>query len=389
LRHTLSGCECKPDAERSAIARSLIEGRSHQKDERRFMFSQKLRNTAFIAGFLLLSTPVWAQTDLGPVTVGAGLQTSFAHTAPRNSDTTDQLILNSVRLYVNGNAAKNIKFMFNTEYDGGTNKVGILDAVARIELSPKFNIWAGRFLPPSDRANLYGPYYAHHWNVYSDGIQDGYPFIFQGRDNGVAYWGDFGKLKVSGGGFDGGSATGNKNVIGAARIQIDLWDPEKGYYLNGTYYGGKNLFAIGAAVQAQSVTGQPVNKATTADLLIERKLPDGSVITFESEFANYDRLGGYNSHYTSDKGAYALASYLFPKPVGPGKFELLGKYAQARFSRGVTKADIPFDQKTTEFNFNYVIKDFNARIMSFYQKTNFTSVNTNNWRIGVGLQVQM
>jgi len=353
------------------------------------MFSQKLRNAAFIAGFLLLSTPVWAQTELGPVTVGAGLQTSFAHTAPRKSDTTDQLILNSVRLYVNGNAAQNIKFMFNTEYDGGTNKVGILDAVARIELSPKFNIWAGRFLPPSDRANLYGPYYAHHWNVYSDGIQDGYPFIFQGRDNGVAYWGDFGKLKLAGGGFDGGSATGNKNVIGAARIQLDLWDPEKGYYLNGTYYGGKNLFAIGAAVQAQSVTGQPVNKATSADLLIERKLPDGSVVTFESEFANYDRLGGYSPHYTSDKGAYALASYLFPKPVGPGKFELLGKYAQARFSRGVTKADIPFDQKTTEFNFNYVIKDFNARVMSFYQKTNFTSVNTNTWRIGIGLQIQM
>jgi hypothetical protein len=227
--------------------------------------------------------------------------------------------------------------------------------------------------------------------VYTDGVQDGYPFIFQGRDNGVVYWGDFGKLKVAGGGFDGATATGNKNVIGAARVQIDLWDPEKGYYLNGTYYGGKNLFAIGAAVQAQSalVTGQPVNKATSADLLIERKLPDGSVVTFESEFANYDRLGGYSARYTSDKGAYALASYLFPKPTGPGKFEILGKYAQARFSRGITRADAPFDQKTTEFNFNYVIKDFNARVMSFYQNTKFTAINTNTWRIGVGLQIQM
>ena len=50
---------------------------------------------------------------------------------------------------------------------------------------PGFNVWSGRFLPPSDRANLYGPYYAHHWAVYTDGIQDGYPFIFQGRDNGA------------------------------------------------------------------------------------------------------------------------------------------------------------------------------------------------------------
>ena len=57
--------------------------------------------------------------------------------------------------------------------------------------------------------------------VYTDGIQDGYPFVFQGRDNGVAYWGDFkagiAKFKLSVGGFDGGSATGNSNMIGSAR----------------------------------------------------------------------------------------------------------------------------------------------------------------------------
>jgi hypothetical protein len=355
---------------------------------------QRLIRRVLIAAttFVALSASLWAQTELGPVTVGAGLQTGFAHTEPKGSTSTDQLTLNSVRLYVNGTASKNIKFMFNTEYDGATNKVGVLDAVARIEVSPQFNIWAGRFLPPSDRANLYGPYYAHHWNVYTDGIQDGYPFVATGRDNGVVYWGDFAKkLKVSAGGFDGATATGNKNVIGAARVQYDFWDPEGGYYLNGTYYGGKNLLAIGAAVQAQSalVPGQPVNKATSADFLLERKLPDSSVVTVEAEFANYDRLGGYSPNYTSDKGGYGLVSYLFPKPVGPGKFEVLGKYAQARFSRGVTTANVPFNQKTTEFNFNYVIKDFNARVMSFYQRSNFTATSPNTWRIGVGLQIQM
>src|SRR4029077_13521266 len=104
------------------------------------MLSPRIRNiSVFIAGFLLLSAPLWAQTEVGPVTIGAGLQTSFAHQSPRGGDTTDQLLLNRVRLYVNGTAANNIKFMFNTEFDGSTNKVGILDAVARIEPSPKFN----------------------------------------------------------------------------------------------------------------------------------------------------------------------------------------------------------------------------------------------------------
>ena len=146
-----------------------------------------------LSGFLVLAPQSRAQVTLGPVTVGAGLRTSYVHTEPDGGNSTDQFQLNDVRLYVNGPVTDKIKFMFNTDYDGATNHVGVLDAVARFEFSRKFNIWAGRFLPPSDRANLYGPFYAHHWAVYTDGIQDGYPSVFQGRDNGVAYWGDFGK----------------------------------------------------------------------------------------------------------------------------------------------------------------------------------------------------
>ena len=89
----------------------------------------------------------------------------------------------------------------------------------------QFNIWVGRFLPPSDRANLYGPYYAHHWAVYTDGVQDGYPFIFQGRDNGAMYWGQFGKVKVSAGAFDGALGDRRRHAASApARVQVDFWD---------------------------------------------------------------------------------------------------------------------------------------------------------------------
>ena len=143
---------------------------------------------------LVLSTaaaPASAQgVQLPPITVGGGLQTSFAHTdTDEDDDASDAFSLNSARLYVSGPVTSTIKFMFNTEYNGATNAVGVLDAVAQLEFSPKFNVWVGRFLPPSDRANLYGPYYAHHWAVYTDGVQDGYPFIFQGRDNGVGVLG--------------------------------------------------------------------------------------------------------------------------------------------------------------------------------------------------------
>src|ERR1044071_8561478 len=172
-----------------------------------------------LSGLLLLAQASRAQVSLGPVTIGAGLRTSFTHTDPDAAETSDRFQLDSVRLYVNGPVTRKIKFMFNTEYDGANNHIGVLDAVARFESSPKLNIWAGRFLPPSDRANLYGPYYANQWGVYTDGIQNGHPFVFQGRDNGVMYWGDFAKkrVKVSAGAFDGPTASGRREVRTAIR----------------------------------------------------------------------------------------------------------------------------------------------------------------------------
>jgi len=331
--------------------------------------------------------PSGAQT-LPAVSIGGGVQSSFFHTAPDEEDGTDTFALNSVRLYVNGSATNNIKIMFNTEYDGTKNTVNVMDAVGQFVFSDKFNVWFGRFLPPSDRANLYGPYYSHHWSVYSDGVQDGYPFIFQGRANGAMYWGQFGKVKVSGGAFDGMSLNGDDTVLAAGRVQVDFWDPEAGYYLNGTYYGDKNLLAIGGAVQAQGSDKTAYN----VDFLLERKVGGdggGGAVTVEAEWAKYDHLGGYSSSYGTDDGGYVLGSYLFPKAVGVGKFELLGKFAKAHFREGLTPKDIDYDQNTNEINFNYVIKQFNARVMMFFKDTRFDAVRTDFMQFGVGVQLQM
>jgi len=354
------------------------------RDELSFIARRCAPAVPILLGVLSLAVPSSAQVNLGPVTVGAGLQTSFAHTDTDGGSSTDQFMVGHARLYVSGPITEQIKFMFNTDYDSSTNKIGIMDAVGQIGINSKFNIWAGRFLPPSDRANLYGPFYSHNWAVYTDGIQDGYPFIFQGRDNGVAYWGDFGKktkVKVSVGAFDGGSATGKSDVLGAARVQVDFWDPEDGYYLNGTYYGDKNLLAIGAASQIQNG-----HTASTIDFLLEKKTPGGGAFSIESEYSNYNRLGGYNGSYAKSQGAYGLASYMFPKAVGMGKIELLGKFAKADFTHGSAPS---YNQKTTEINVNYVIKQFKARVMTFYKDTRFSRFVPNSWQAGVGLQIQM
>jgi hypothetical protein len=354
------------------------------RDARTFVVRRIVPAAAVVSGLLASTVPSMAQAS---VSVGAGLRTSFVHTDNDDGSNSDRLPVDSVRIYLNGQVNSKVKFMLNTEYNSGSNQVGILDAVARIELAPTFNIWAGRVLPPSDRANLAGPYYNSNWAVYTDGIQNGHPAVFQGRDNGVVYWGDFlkKKMKVSLGAFDGPSASGKSGVLGAARVQFDFWDPEDGYYLNSTYYGGKKLLSLGLASQLQNG-----GTASTIDFLLERKLADAGVITLEGEYANYNRLGGYYGGWAHSQGAYGTVAYILPKSMGPGKLQLLGKFAKADFTKGTSPLINPnFNQKTTEVNVNYLIKEFNARVMTFYKKTDFDKVKISNWQAGIGFQIQM
>ncbi len=332
-------------------------------------------------------SPLHAQAFEPTFTVGAGIQTNYDHSATDGAQSVDQFQLGHARLYFSGDVTNHISAMLNTDYQSSTNSMEILDGVVELHGSPKVNVWLGRFLPPSDRANLHGPFYSNEWDVFTDGIQDGYPFVFQGRDNGAAYWGDFkagpAKIKASAGAFDGTSADDKNSLIWASRVQIDLWDPENGYYLNGTYYGDKNLLAIAGATQVQSG-----KTATTADFLMERKVPGGGAFTIESEYSRYNGLGGYDANYPKSEGAYGLASFLIPKHVGTGKFELLGKYAIAEYT-GRYNGPSSYRQNTAEVNFNYILKQFDARIMSFYRNASYSAVTANNWQAGVGLQIQL
>lgn len=329
------------------------------------------------------ATPA-ATVDIPPVSLGAGLRTSFTQTSVDGvaQDTAD-FNLNSARIYIGGAVTEDIKFTFNTDYDGNDSKMQVIDAIGRFEFSPAFNIWAGRFLPPSDRANLNGPYYANEWGFATEGVQDGFPFFAAGRDNGVAYWGDFGRLKASAGVFDVPATTNNNDLVYAARLQLNLWDLEPGYYLNGTYYGDKEILAFGVA-------GQAVNsdsKSLTVDALMEKKIGGGGVLSLEGEYAKYDGFGGYGSPvaFTSSDGFFGLAAFLFPAQVGIGKFQVLGKFASTTY----VTAGPDEDRDTLEFNLNYVIKAFNARLSLFYIDTQFDPVGADSKQVGLGLQVQI
>lgn len=331
---------------------------------------------ALIAGTALLTAAAVAQAV--DVTLGAGLRTSYTH---NDADDSSDFLINNLRLYMNGSATETIKFTVNTEYSSD-NDIQLMDAIARFEFSDEFNIWAGRLLPPSDRPNLYGNFYANNWGVYQDGVQDGWPMIAVGRDNGVVYWGQFGRVKLSAGAFDVGSTLGDSEVVAAGRVMVDFWDIEKGYYLNGTYYGGMDILAVGIA--AQSIDSET---SYSADFLLEKKLGGGGVLNVEAEYAKYNQGAGYSYFgFSESDGYYATASYLFPQPAGVGKFQVLAKYGETDY-----EAATDYTQKTTEINVNYVIKDFNARLMLFFIDTSFTGAfSASDFKqVGLGLQVQM
>ncbi|MEJ0036762.1 MAG: porin [Gammaproteobacteria bacterium] len=340
----------------------------------------RLLQTASFAA--VLAAPFSNAFADGPaVSVGAGVRTSFTDVSYENNAApdVDDFNLDSARIYISGTVTDNIKVMFNTEYNGSTENVQVIDAAAMITLSDQINIWAGRFLPPSDRANLYGPYYANNWGVYQDGVQDGYPSEAVGREDGVMYWGQFGIAKLSFGAFDiQGLTKGSSEVLYAARAQFDFWDKEDGYYLNGTYYGDKDLLALGFAGQSAGS-----DKAYSVDFLLEKKLGNAGAFSIESEYAKYDGLGGYSG--PKSDGWYILSSYLFPQPVGIGKFQLLGKYGQATYD--FIGGDV--EQKTSEVDLNYVLKQFNARISIFYIDTKFDDATPDKKQFGLGLQVQL
>ncbi|NRA03179.1 MAG: hypothetical protein HRU00_11335 [Myxococcales bacterium] len=331
------------------------------------------------------------------ITLGMGLRTDFASTedaAPSGSDYSNDFTLDSWRLYIGGQIMPHVMFEFNADYGTDDNDLQVLDGVLKFEFDDVVNIWAGRFLPPSDRANLSGPYYL---NAYQFPFVSQYPSIFAGRDDGAAYWGQIGggMFKWQVGAFDGieGCGTCDDNLLYAGRVVLNLWDPEPGYYNASTYYGEKQILAIGLAAQAQDdafALGGDFD-AWNVDVLVEKTF-DFGVVSLQGAYYDYDRDG--EGTVSNEGDAYfVLASILFPQEFGPGKWK--GKFEPfVRYQEfdpdGCTACDAASDHERWDFGVNYVLRGHNARITAKYGRDRASLVDTSAKNIFlVGLQFQL
>ena len=252
--------------------------------------------------------------------------------------------------------------------------IRVLDGVAKFSFKG-FDLWAGRFLPPSDRSNLDGPFYL---NSYDFPIVQAYPAIFAGRDNGVAIMKEYagGKFKWSYGLFEGRTNSTNANpnpdqadnLLQAARVTYNFWDPEPGFYTTSSYYGAKDVLAVAFVYQHEpdgAGTATTVGDFTgwNVDVLMEKKLQNGGVVNLEGAYYDYDLDDKTDASLTQGEGYLLLGSYLIPKQIGWGKVQPYVRYQH--FARDTLTGD-GGNLTRTEGGFNYIIDGQNAKIRVLY-----------------------
>lgn len=349
---------------------------------------------SLLAGLLLVSTAVQAGgtikiDDTKSVNVGASLRAELSmieDAAPNGSDDSFDIDLHSFRMYMNATLHEDIKFNVQVERDG-VGDVHILDGYVKFELSQNVNIWAGRFIPPTDRSNLSGSYNLPTWDY--PGVVSKYPNIKGGRDDGIMVWGapGEGRYLYSVGVFDGveGSPNVGDNPLIAARFAVNFWDPE-GYLTRSTYYGNKDILSVGLAFvqQAESI-GDPLNpgdySAYNVDFMLEKNLANGGVGTVEAAYYDYYDNGGPTA--AGEGTAYLLSfAYLLPNKVGPGKLQ-----PSLRLQSFEPNASTLETTDRWDIGLTSVIDGHNARVGLYYGNQDTGSADTT--IIKLGLQVKI
>ncbi|MBS3953110.1 MAG: hypothetical protein KGZ88_09200 [Methylomicrobium sp.] len=366
--------------------------------------------TAAVAGYssVSLAGATFKIDDTKWLSLGAGLRTSFfaQESAADDSRWSNDFTVDNMRLYLNAQIHEYIKLEINTECQtcNSGGEVRLLDAIGKFEIDPMYNLWVGRMLVPAERREMNGPFYSSVYNIYSVGTpfepsdfnttirSDGTSAGSFGRDDGATVWGAFfeGRFQYAVGVFQGlrGGANKDDNLLYAQRVSYNFWEVEKnpGYYTSGTYYGkGGDILTVAVSNQYQEdgagIVGDSGDlRATSVDVLMEKVLGNGGVITLNGEYKNYeisgfnmssrDRLKNSNTRNLPatdpdfvapgfamfEGNAYDVsAMYLFPQKVGIGLIQPFVRYVN-------TMPNNSTNRNVYELGVNYVIDGHNARV---------------------------
>jgi hypothetical protein len=313
-----------------------------------------------------------------PLNIGAWSRVDLRASSADGRDLDDLSSTGEFELHLSGKLLPWVSFTTNfvATYGGGdgtiTGDLGVMDGIIQLEPCDFFNVWLGRMLVPVDRSNFSGPYFMAPWYYPGFGFADGQvgaPLEGpNGRNDGVTVWGQFngGMVKYYAGAFDLHDV--DQKPLYSGRLSLSLLNPEPGYYGSSTYYG-KDLLGIGVGVQSKglgSVQTDPTTGAITAadkytefnaDVLFEKDLGGAGVLDIEG--AVYLFGGDYRQ---TDSSWFALASYLLPGDIGPGKLQPLVRVQQA-----APHAEGADTSTLVDLQLGYIVNSYNTRFALGYQ----------------------
>ncbi|MDX1764533.1 MAG: porin [bacterium] len=158
-----------------------------------------------------------------------------------------------------------------------------------------------------------------------------------------------------------------------ARVQLNMGDPEPGYFGLGTYLGKKQTMAIGVFYDTEDNVGQdPVTPTKGADysqwgidLFAEQPVGPGHV-TFDAQFVDLD-LDDSNRQIEGD-GFYVQAGYLINNWQPWVMYE---QWDAAWSSKDSVVAPDVGDNDTFRIGLTYFFKGHNANVKVGYEKVSF------------------
>lgn len=321
------------------------------------------------------------------LTVGLGMRTGVAVSLnnPAAGDkatvSLDDGLLDQANLrpFMTAQLAPYMSFFASFEIGSGTpkgiGKFSILDAVMQLKFRPEFQVWVGQHIAANDRNNMNGPFFGNGWNFAID--VPSYPFDTGARDRGVTVWGLIkgGRVKYHASVVDLQPGQTLKNARYGGRVVLHLLEPEDFYYNSGTYFGKKDILALGAVVNYQKGVAGPLGVDLDNDFLgfsfdamFEKNLGAPGTVTLEGGYWDFSGVGaGYRANQgTLDAGMgvatpypvrsfFASGSWLFTNKVGVGHLQPNVRWQQAGDLNG--RGDV----NVFDVGVGYIIDGFNHR----------------------------
>jgi hypothetical protein len=299
------------------------------------------------------------------------------------------MYLRRIRLILGGQVAPNVTFFVETESSrlgnagfgtstptkNTTSGIALQDAIGEWKLAgDQLILDAGLTLVPLSRAVLTSSGVQLSFDTADFSLQaNALTQMSAGRDTGFMLRGFQlgGRLEYRGGVFSGGrqpatpSAAQSRNTPQyAARVQYNVFDPEKGYTYAGTNRGAKKILAFGAWGN-----GQGRFRSWGADVTADIPLADKSAVTAGAQYYFYDGRGQFT------QTAAGTTTDLLPKQHawfvdGGWYFQPLALQPYARYER-LDFSDPAFqsrEQARWGGGFNWYVAGQNLKLSTLYER---------------------